>query len=43
MVPWAELGVDHLDEVAAQAGLTLEGGRRSGPRWFSSLRSTERS
>ena len=43
MVPWAELGVDHLDEVAAQAGLTLEGGRRSGPRWFSWLRSTERS
>ena len=40
MIPWAELGVDHLDEVAANAGFTLERGRRFGRRWFSWLRST---
>jgi SAM-dependent methyltransferase len=38
-IPWARLGVDELDEVAAAGGFEIEDVRRLGRRWFSWLRS----
>ena len=38
-IPWAKLGLDQLEEVAAHAGFALETVRRAGRRWFSWLRS----
>ncbi|MEO5843065.1 MAG: methyltransferase domain-containing protein [Acidimicrobiales bacterium] len=38
-IPWATLGIDHLEVVAAHAGFALETARQVGRRWFSWLRS----
>ena len=38
-IPWATLGIDHVDEVAVCAGFALERVHCIGGRWFSWLRS----
>lgn len=38
-IPWAQLGIDHVHEVAAGAGFAIERVQRLGGRWFCWLRS----
>ena len=36
--PWAQVGVDTVEEVAAEAGLARDWTMCSGGRWFTALR-----